>query len=66
VHFRLTSSGLRGILSWLEAAGIPFFLDPFEGTAISKLQVAVSPLPVIYTTVILAIMQEFQDIQDKD
>jgi hypothetical protein len=35
VHFHLTSSGLRGILSWLEAAGQPFFLDPLEGTETS-------------------------------
>jgi len=36
VHFHLTSSGLEGILSSLEAAGHPFFLGPLEDTAMSK------------------------------
>jgi hypothetical protein len=35
VHFHLTSSGLSGILSALEAAEFPFFLDPLEGTETS-------------------------------
>jgi len=36
VHFHMTSSRLGGILSSLEAAEQPFFLDPLEGSEISK------------------------------
>jgi len=35
VHFHLTSSDWSGIVSSLEAAAFPFFLDPLEGAETS-------------------------------